>query len=78
LLKKYLKNNTIFFKYFGLITRIAELGFRIAESTQIFINGSILKIIYYQSNAPFIHSYINPIVKINKKINIELNPQKPI
>jgi hypothetical protein len=33
---------------------------------------------YYQSNAPLAHSYTKPTVKINKKINIELNPQKPI
>jgi hypothetical protein len=33
---------------------------------------------YSQSIAPFFHSYINPIVKINKKIIIDQNPNKPI
>jgi hypothetical protein len=33
---------------------------------------------YSQSKAPFFHSYINPIVKINKKTIIDQNPNKPI
>jgi hypothetical protein len=33
---------------------------------------------YSQSKVPFFHSYINPIVKINKKTIIDQNPNKPI
>jgi hypothetical protein len=33
---------------------------------------------YSQSKMPFFHSYINPIVKINKKTIIDQNPNKPI
>jgi hypothetical protein len=33
---------------------------------------------YSQSKVPFFHSYINLIVKINKKTIIDQNPNKPI
>ena len=33
---------------------------------------------YSQSSAPFFHSYIKPIVNMNKKIIIEAKPKIPI